>query len=57
MLLSHIQWVILLANKVALGMSQTQKYLLENIKQLDMMPRTFDDLVGQVMGNMYKSGT
>ncbi|KAG5197291.1 hypothetical protein JEQ12_010745 [Ovis aries] len=45
-LLSHIQWVILLANKVALGMSQTQKYLLENIKQLNMI-LTFDDLVGQ----------
>ena len=52
-LLSHIQWVILLANKVALGMSQTQKYLLENTKQLNMI-LTFDDLVEQVMGNMYR---
>ena len=51
MLLSHIQWVILLADKVALGMLQTQKYLLENTKQLNMI-LTSDDLLSQVMGNM-----
>lgn len=41
---SHIQWVTLFADKVALEMTQTQTNLLENTKQLNII-LTFEDHV------------
>lgn len=43
-ILSHIQWVTLFADKVALEMTQTQTNLLENTKQLNII-LTFEDHV------------
>lgn len=49
-ILCHIQWVTLFANKVALEMPQNQTNMLENTKQLNTIP--LKGYLKQVMGNM-----